>query len=305
MTATTGSPLRARRRVRQSAQAFGGRPPRRALVATRGGEARRRRFSRAVQVAAPEPAEARRAAHLRGPRRHEQHGAQGARAPSPARRRHHPSACLRPSCFKRLLHASNARAPPHSQVNTYRAFADDVLPRVKKAGYNTIQLMAVMVRGRRLGAALLPFSCACFLRRAHLGEGATPNGARFGGFSSAPRRSTRTTPRSATTSPTSLQSVAAAGPRRTSSARDAAAPLKPRGHPSFDLTEQVALLAFVMRCPRRPARPGTWLTRRTAWASACSSTSCTATPATTSTTASTAWTSARTCAAPPPLLHAP
>ena len=30
------------------------------------------------------------------------------------------------------------------KVNTYRDFADNVLPRIKKAGYNTIQLMAIM-----------------------------------------------------------------------------------------------------------------------------------------------------------------
>ncbi len=33
---------------------------------------------------------------------------------------------------------------PEGKVNTYRAFADDVLPRIGKLGYNTIQVMAVM-----------------------------------------------------------------------------------------------------------------------------------------------------------------
>jgi 1,4-alpha-glucan branching enzyme len=33
---------------------------------------------------------------------------------------------------------------PEGKVNTYRAFAKDVLPRVKKLGYNSIQLMAIM-----------------------------------------------------------------------------------------------------------------------------------------------------------------
>jgi len=33
---------------------------------------------------------------------------------------------------------------PEGKINTYRAFADDVLPRIRKVGYNAIQIMAVM-----------------------------------------------------------------------------------------------------------------------------------------------------------------
>ena len=33
---------------------------------------------------------------------------------------------------------------PEGKINTYRAFADDVLPRIQKVGYNAIQIMAVM-----------------------------------------------------------------------------------------------------------------------------------------------------------------
>ena len=33
---------------------------------------------------------------------------------------------------------------PEGKINSYRAFADDVLPRIQKVGYNAIQIMAVM-----------------------------------------------------------------------------------------------------------------------------------------------------------------
>lgn len=54
-----------------------------------------------------------------------------------------------------------AAAHPLAQVNSYRAFADDVLPRIKKAGYNTVQLMAVMARCIRFGFSRLRASCVC------------------------------------------------------------------------------------------------------------------------------------------------
>lgn len=44
----------------------------------------------------------------------------------------------------RIYEAHVGMSSPEPRVNTYRAFADDVLPRIVKAGYNTVQLMAVM-----------------------------------------------------------------------------------------------------------------------------------------------------------------
>ena len=43
-----------------------------------------------------------------------------------------------------IYEAHVGMAQEEGKVGTYREFADDVLPRVKKAGYNTIQLMAIM-----------------------------------------------------------------------------------------------------------------------------------------------------------------
>ncbi|KAK5981571.1 Deltamethrin resistance-associated NYD-GBE [Trichostrongylus colubriformis] len=44
----------------------------------------------------------------------------------------------------RIYEAHVGISSPEGKVNTYRAFADDVIPRIVKQGYNTIQLMAVM-----------------------------------------------------------------------------------------------------------------------------------------------------------------
>lgn len=44
----------------------------------------------------------------------------------------------------RIYEAHVGISSHEGKVNTYRAFADDVLPRIRKQGYNTIQLMAVM-----------------------------------------------------------------------------------------------------------------------------------------------------------------
>uniref|UniRef100_A0A914Z8S8 Glycosyl hydrolase family 13 catalytic domain-containing protein n=1 Tax=Panagrolaimus superbus TaxID=310955 RepID=A0A914Z8S8_9BILA len=44
----------------------------------------------------------------------------------------------------RIYEAHVGISSPEGKVNTYRAFADDLIPRIKKQGYNCIQLMAVM-----------------------------------------------------------------------------------------------------------------------------------------------------------------
>ncbi|CAJ0587268.1 unnamed protein product, partial [Mesorhabditis spiculigera] len=44
----------------------------------------------------------------------------------------------------RIYEAHVGISSPDGKVNTYRAFADEVIPRIKAQGYNTIQLMAVM-----------------------------------------------------------------------------------------------------------------------------------------------------------------
>ncbi|KAI6229881.1 1,4-alpha-glucan branching enzyme [Aphelenchoides fujianensis] len=44
----------------------------------------------------------------------------------------------------RIYEAHVGISSPEGRVNTYRNFADDVIPRIKRQGYNTIQLMAVM-----------------------------------------------------------------------------------------------------------------------------------------------------------------
>ncbi|RCN27981.1 isoamylase protein, partial [Ancylostoma caninum] len=44
----------------------------------------------------------------------------------------------------RIYEAHVGISSPEGKVNSYRAFADDVIPRIARQGYNTIQLMAVM-----------------------------------------------------------------------------------------------------------------------------------------------------------------
>ena len=44
----------------------------------------------------------------------------------------------------RIYEAHVGISSPEGKVNTYRAFAEDLIPRIKKQGYNCIQLMAVM-----------------------------------------------------------------------------------------------------------------------------------------------------------------
>jgi len=50
----------------------------------------------------------------------------------------------KPSQSLRIYEAHVGISSPEGKVNSYRAFADDVIPRIHKQGYNTIQLMAVM-----------------------------------------------------------------------------------------------------------------------------------------------------------------
>lgn len=50
---------------------------------------------------------------------------------------------VRPSA-SRIYEAHVGMSGSEPKVNSYREFADDVLPRVKTSGYNTVQLMAVM-----------------------------------------------------------------------------------------------------------------------------------------------------------------
>ena len=42
------------------------------------------------------------------------------------------------------MQAYHSFSSPEGKINSYRAFADDVLPRIQKVGYNAIQIMAVM-----------------------------------------------------------------------------------------------------------------------------------------------------------------
>ncbi|CAI4226550.1 unnamed protein product [Auanema sp. JU1783] len=49
-----------------------------------------------------------------------------------------------PSKSLRIYEAHVGISSPEGKVNTYRAFADEVLPRIKHQGYNAVQLMAVM-----------------------------------------------------------------------------------------------------------------------------------------------------------------
>uniref|UniRef100_A0A914Q1D1 1,4-alpha-glucan branching enzyme n=1 Tax=Panagrolaimus davidi TaxID=227884 RepID=A0A914Q1D1_9BILA len=44
----------------------------------------------------------------------------------------------------RIYEAHVGISSPEGKVNTYRAFADDVIPRIQRQGYNCIQLMAIM-----------------------------------------------------------------------------------------------------------------------------------------------------------------
>ena len=42
------------------------------------------------------------------------------------------------------MQAYHSFSSPEGKINSYRAFADDVLPRIQKVGYNAIEIMAVM-----------------------------------------------------------------------------------------------------------------------------------------------------------------
>ena len=87
----------------------------------------------------------------------------------------------------RIYEAHVGMSSPEPKVNSYRAFADDVLPRIKAGGYNTVQLMAVQAR---------PARCVRPRRRHPAPRQHHPP---LPPAAAARRRSTRTTRRSATT----------------------------------------------------------------------------------------------------------
>lgn len=49
-----------------------------------------------------------------------------------------------PSKSLRVYEAHVGISSKHPKVNTYKEFADEIIPRIKNQGYNTIQLMAIM-----------------------------------------------------------------------------------------------------------------------------------------------------------------
>ena len=55
------------------------------------------------------------------------------------------------------------------KINTYASFRDDVLPRIKRLGYNAVQIMAIQEHSYYASFgydfyALLPFLSECFFR---------------------------------------------------------------------------------------------------------------------------------------------
>jgi hypothetical protein len=50
------------------------------------------------------------------------------------------------------------------KVNSYTEFRDDVLPRIKKLGYNAVQLMAIQEHAYYGSFGSEPFSLSCLLQ---------------------------------------------------------------------------------------------------------------------------------------------